>query len=205
MFYNPILCCLLHSTKKNPFLFYFFISYYIKVWFSNRRARLRKHTGAGNMPNMGPPMPALSMPQYSGNLNNTNAPDVHQVATHYDHLVQQTQHSGGYATGFHHNTSIMPQNYSGSVHFQPTNVDYGKMTGDDYSKYTADQLTKISSPPPLPPSSSTSIPSTIKSYADHMNESNWNQMYGHHQVYGPPNEYSQMQQNYTNPNSKYWS
>lgn len=77
---------------------------FIQVWFSNRRARLRKHTGSNNIPNMGPPMSTLSMPQYSGNLNNSNQTDVHHQ--HYDILAQQTQHSG-YATGFHHNSGIM--------------------------------------------------------------------------------------------------
>lgn len=167
---------------------------------------------------MGPPMP-LSMPQYSTNINNPNQADVHQMSTHYD-LVQQSQHSG-YATGFHHNPTsgiMSAQNYSGSVHFQPT-VDYGtKLPNDDY-KYSSDQLLKMPATPPpsMPPSSlapsvvatsappTSALPTTIKSYADHMNESNWNQMYGHHQVYGPPNEYSQMQQNYVNPNAKYWS
>lgn len=145
-------------------------------------------------------MSALSMPQYSGNLNNSNSTDVHQVSTHYDHLVQPPQHSG-YATGFHHNSGIMAQNYSGSVHFQPT-VDYGKLPNDEY-KYSGEQLMKMTTSPPPPPP--TTIPTAIKSYSDHMGEANWNQMYGHHQVYGPPNEYSQMQQNYPNPNSKYWS
>lgn len=161
------------------------------------------------MSNMGTPMSALAMPQYSSNLTNPNQGDVHPVSSHYD-LVQQSQHTG-YVGGFHPNSGIMPQNYSGSVHFQPT-IDYGtKLPNEDY-KYSND-LIKMSntSPPPIQQpgttsvtQSSTSLPSTIKSYADHMNESNWNQMYGHHQVYGPPNEYSQMQQNY-NPNPKYWS
>lgn len=157
---------------------------------------------------MGPPMSSLSMPQYPTNPINTNVSDVHQASVHYDHLVQQSQHNGGYSTGFH-NTGIMsPQNYTGSVHFQPTTVDYAKMNNDDYAKYTSDQLTKMTSspPPPPPPSAPTSsLPPSMKSYSDHMNEANWNQMYGHHQVYGPPNEYSQIQQNYSNANSKYWS
>lgn len=173
-----------------------------QVWFSNRRARLRKHTGASNISNMGPPMSSLSMPQYSGNPINTNASDVHQASAHYDHLVQQSQHSGGYSTGFH-NAGLMSQNYSGSVHFQPSTVDYAKMANEDYPKYS-DQLIKTTTSPP-PVAAVTSLPSSIKSYSDHMSEANWNQMYGHHQVYGPPNEYSQIQQNYANPNSKYWS
>lgn len=108
----------------------------------------------------------------------------------------------------------MSQNYSGSVHFQPS-IEYGtKLPNEDY-KYSSDQLTKISTTPPPPPISqqtiatvaqpTSAIPTSIKSYTDHMSEANWNQMYGHHQVYGPPNEYSQMQQNYSNPNAKYWS
>lgn len=165
-------------------------------------------------------MSALSMPQYSGNLNNPNQTDVHQVPSHYDHLVQQSQHSG-YASGFYPNAGLMPQNYSGSVHFQPS-LDYGtKLPNDDY-KYTNDQIIKMSTTPPLPPpppppqqqqtavsvsaQPSSTLPLAIKSDTEpHMSEANWNQMYGHHQVYGPPNEYSQMQQNYSNPNPKYWS
>lgn len=176
------------------------------------------------MSNMGPPMSALNMPQYSGNMSNTNTPDIHQMSTHYDHhLMTPSQHNTGYGGGFH-NSPIMSQNYPNSVHFQPTNVDYGKLSNDDYTKYAPDPLLKMSPPPPppssLPPIPQTQIPSaaiattgipspaiptTIKTYADHMNETNWNQMYGHHQIYGPPNEYSQMQQNYANANSKYWS
>lgn len=168
---------------------------------------------------MGPPMSALSMPQYSGNLNNPNQADVHQVPSHYDHLVQQS-HGGGYASGFYPNAGLMPQNYSGSVHFQPSLGDYGtKLPNDDY-KYTNDQIIKMSTTPPPPPAPSaptqqqstvsvqpsSTIPLAIKSDSEpHMSEANWNQMYGHHQVYGPPNEYSQMQQNYANPNPKYWS
>lgn len=143
-------------------------------------------------------MSSLSMPQYSGNPINTNASDVHQASAHYDHLVQQSQHSGGYSSGFH-NAGIMSQNYSGSVHFQPSTVDYAKMANDEY-KYS-DQLIKMTGSPP-PPAPPTALPSSIKY---DMSEANWNQMYGHHQVYGPPNEYSQIQQNYANPNSKYWS
>lgn len=158
------------------------------------------------------------MPQYSGNLNNPNQADVHQVPpSHYDHLVQQSQHSG-YAPGFYPNAGLMPQNYSGSVHFQPS-LDYGAKLPNEEYKYTNDQLIKMSTTPPPPPpppqqqtavpvsvQPSSTIPLAIKSDAEsHMSEANWNQMYGHHQVYGPPNEYSQMQQNYTNPNPKYWS
>lgn len=160
---------------------------------------------------MGPPMPGLSMPQYSGNLSNQNQTDVHQVPSHYDHLVQQSQH-GGYAPGFYPNAGLMPQNYSGSVHFQPS-LDYGtKLPNDDY-KYASDHISKMTTTPPPPQQTGVSIsaqpsstlPIAIKSDSEHMTESSWNQMYGHHQVYGPPNEYTQMQQSYTNPNAKYWS
>lgn len=182
-----------------------------QVWFSNRRARLRKHTGSNNIPNMGPPITGLSMPQYSGNLNNPNQADVHQVPSHYDHLVQQSQH-GGYAPGFYPNTGLMAQNYSGSVHFQPS-LEYGtKLPNEDY-KYSSDQIAKMTTTPPpaqqtavsVSAQPSSTLPLAIKSDTEHMAESNWNQMYGHHQVYGPPNEYTQMQQSYTNPNAKYWS
>lgn len=164
-------------------------------------------------------MSALAMPQYSGNLNASNQPDVHQVPTHYNHLVQQTQHSG-YASGFHPNASLMSQNYSGSVHFQPS-FDYAAKSPNEEYKYPIDQkdykypVEQLKmSPPPTPQQTSTALsvqpssalPTTAaKPYSEHMPESNWSQMYGHHQVYGPPNEYSQMQQNYINPNAKYWS
>lgn len=170
---------------------------YSQVWFSNRRARLRKHTGAGGMPNIGPQISALSLPQYSGNIGNTSSADAHQVASHYDHLMSQAQHAG-YPSGFQHST-LMPQNYTGSVHFQHS-VDYSKISNEDYTKFTSEQLAKMTQP-------TSPLSNPIKTYADHMNEANWNQMYGahHHQVYGPPNEYSQMQQGYSNPNAKYWS
>lgn len=205
---------LIEKTKNLKYL-----QKYLQVWFSNRRARLRKHTGSNNIPNMGPPMSALAMPQYSGNLNASNQPDVHQVPTHYNHLVQQTQHSG-YASGFHPNASLMSQNYSGSVHFQPS-FDYAAKSPNEEYKYPIDQkdykypVEQLKmSPPPTPQQTSTALsvqpssalPTTAaKPYSEHMPESNWSQMYGHHQVYGPPNEYSQMQQNYINPNAKYWS
>lgn len=157
------------------------------------------------MPNMGPPMSALAMPQYANNAINPNPSEVHQ-ANHYDHLVQQSQHTaaGSYPTGFHHNSSLLPQNYSGSVHFQQSSVDYAKIASDDYTKFTAEQLAKMTASPP-PSASATSIPTSIKTYTDHMADNSWNQMYSHHQVYGPPNEYSQMQTNYANSNTKYWS
>lgn len=99
----------------------------------------------------------------------------------------------------------MSQNYTG--HFEYN----GKLPNEDY-KYPIDQLSKISTTPPPsqqpnPPmvQPTSTLSTTIKSYTDHMNDANWNQMYGHHQVYGPPNEYSQMQQNFPNSNVKYWS
>lgn len=150
-------------------------------------------------------MSSLPMPQYGNNTINPNPSEVHQT-NHYDHLVQQTQHTptSSYPTTFHHNSTLLPQNYSGSVHFQQSTVDYTKMVNDDYTKFTAEQLAKMtSSPPPIIPT--TPIPTSIKTYTDHMTDNSWNQMYSHHQVYGPPNEYSQMQTNYVNPNTKYWS
>lgn len=150
------------------------------------------------MPNIGPQISALSLQQYSGNLTNPSTTDVYQMASHYDNLVSQAQHTS-YPSSFQHPT-LMPQNYSGTMHFQH-NMDYSKMSNDDY-KFTSDQLAKMTQP-------SSPLSNPIKSYADHMNEANWNQMYGtthhHHQVYGPPNEYSQMQQGYGNANAKYWS
>lgn len=152
------------------------------------------------MPSIGPQISALSLQQYSNNIPpNASSSDVYQMASHYDSLVSQAQHNT-YPSTFQHPT-LMPQNYSGTMHFQHS-MDYSKMTNDDY-KFTSDQLAKMTQQPTSP------LSNQIKSYTDHMNESNWNQMYGtaahHHQVYGPPNEYSQIQQGYGNSNVKYWS
>lgn len=96
----------------------------IQVWFSNRRARMRKHSGAA-MRGIGPPsigslgtLPINSMTQYSvtGNENHHHHhhhPN-HQM-TGYD-LVSQTQH------GFHSAyPSFGGQNFSSAMHFHQGN------------------------------------------------------------------------------------
>lgn len=82
----------------------------IQVWFSNRRARLRKHSGsvmaAGGQLSSG----MSGMPQYP------TANDAYQMAASYD-LMSQSQNA--FASGFHNAAAFNAQNYAAtSMHFQ---------------------------------------------------------------------------------------
>ncbi|CAH0400861.1 unnamed protein product [Chilo suppressalis] len=74
----------------------------IQVWFSNRRARLRKHTGSNPSPSLAGysaiPMPQLPCPYPSGEIptlsQHPQHPDAwhHQKYANYNQLMAQSQH-----------------------------------------------------------------------------------------------------------------
>lgn len=170
----------------------------IQVWFSNRRARLRKHSGVNAMPHIGSQLSSMSLPQYSGNLPSIPSNDPQQMASHYDHLMSQAQHASYCMPSFQH-SAIASQNYSAQVHFQQ-GMDYSKVSTDEY-KFSNNQVSKMA-PPPTPP-----LNNLNKSYAEHMHETHWNQLYPPnphplHQTYEPSNEYPQTQQSYSHFNPK---
>ncbi|CAD7089574.1 unnamed protein product [Hermetia illucens] len=173
----------------------------IQVWFSNRRARLRKHTGAG-MSSMGPPLSSLSglpissMTQYSPTAPSS---DPHHQMAGYDLVAAQSQH--GFTAGSFQHPHFGGQNYY--------HQDYSKLSVEDFSKLAADNASKMT--PSLP----------TDSYAKGIAEVNWSQSYGTHpgQTYTHPasNDYAAAahlhQANtaaaiYSNPvasQAKYWS
>ncbi|XP_026321373.1 protein gooseberry-neuro isoform X4 [Hyposmocoma kahamanoa] len=75
----------------------------IQVWFSNRRARLRKHTGSNPAPSLASystlPMPQIPCPYPAGEIpplsqHHPQHPDSwhHQKYANYNHLMAQSQH-----------------------------------------------------------------------------------------------------------------
>lgn len=83
----------------------------IQVWFSNRRARLRKHSGSVMSAASGQLSSGMTgMPQYP------SANDAYQMAASYD-LMSQSQNA--FASGFHNAAAFNAQNYAASsMHFQ---------------------------------------------------------------------------------------
>lgn len=83
----------------------------IQVWFSNRRARLRKHTGAG-IGSIGPPMSTMSMNSMGQYTSVPPPPDSHQMSSY--EFMAQSQHT--FSSGFQH-SPFGAQNFTGSMHF----------------------------------------------------------------------------------------
>lgn len=79
----------------------------IQVWFSNRRARLRKHSGS---------IMATPGQLSSGMSQYPSANDAYQMAASYE-MMSQSQNA--FASGFHNAAAFNAQNYAASsMHFQ---------------------------------------------------------------------------------------
>lgn len=86
----------------------------IQVWFSNRRARLRKHSVTGmSGSQLSSAISTMSMSQYTGVPSN----EAYQMAAGYELM---SQNPNAFASGFQHATGFGAQNYStsGPMHFQ---------------------------------------------------------------------------------------
>lgn len=79
------------DEKKTIFLVSNRITHGLQVWFSNRRARLRKHSNVNGM-GMASPMSLSMSAQYgaSGGSSASGVPGP-TVSEQYDHLVAQAQ------------------------------------------------------------------------------------------------------------------
>lgn len=71
----------------------------IQVWFSNRRARLRKHVPNGQT-SMGPPLSTISQYPHGASLSN----ETYQMMNGYDFLNSSGHHhqASSFAGGFQH-------------------------------------------------------------------------------------------------------
>lgn len=95
----------------------------IQVWFSNRRARLRKH--APGQTSMGPPISSNS--HYSHQHTSSLTNETYQMMNNFDFLNSTGHNQSSFAAGFQHNSFVnnQPQPFNSShMHF---NHNQGKL------------------------------------------------------------------------------
>lgn len=106
----------------------------IQVWFSNRRARLRKHAPGQSM---GPPISSIS--QYSHGTSISNEP--YQMMNGYDFLNSSGHHQASFTGGFHNSPfGNQAQSFgSNHMHFNQNQGKYSEEFFDllRYHKYFA--------------------------------------------------------------------
>lgn len=96
----------------------------IQVWFSNRRARMRKHSGGSGMGSIGQSIGAIgsipmsAMSQYGVTPTDSHHHHHHSQMTGYD-LVSQSQHA--FSSGY---SPFGGQNFTGTVHFHQGKFDF---------------------------------------------------------------------------------